>query len=92
MRLLSGLFYRHILFFFDPFKFLKSFSDSLKVLRNISLSNLVWEKFLEMVRKVKGVIKESTMKVLIKYKPEILDAVLHLKNVIIACGGYNSNF
>jgi len=46
----------------------------------------IWEKFLEMLKKVKGVIKESTMKVLIKYKPEIIDAVMHLKNVIIACG------
>ena len=49
-------------------------------------SLLVWAKFLELLKKVKGVIKESTMKVLIKYKPEIIDAVMHLKNVIIACG------
>jgi len=45
-----------------------------------------WQKLLDMVAKVKGVIKESTMKVLLKHKKEILDAIMHLKNVIIACG------
>jgi len=46
----------------------------------------IWQKFLDMLKKVKGVIKESTLKVLKKHKQEIIDAVMHLKNVIIACG------
>jgi len=67
--------------------FVKCAADCAKSDANELTPNLdIWAKFLELLTKVKGVIKESTMKVLIKYKPEIIDAVMHLKNVIIACG------
>jgi len=48
--------------------------------------NSFWDKIIDTVKKIKGVIKESTMRTLIKYKPQILDAVKNLKDVIIACG------
>jgi len=46
----------------------------------------IWESVKEKIFEVKGSISASTEKVLSKYKPEILDAVKHLKSVVIACG------
>merc|ERR550534_2653845 len=46
----------------------------------------MWEKVKAKVAKMKDVVREITMKKLDKYKPQIMDAVQHLKDVVIACG------
>merc|ERR1712178_549073 len=46
----------------------------------------MWEKVKAKVAKMKEVVREITMKKLDKYKPQIMDAVQHLKDVVIACG------
>jgi len=67
--------------------FVKCAADCAKSSEDQLTANFdIWQKFLDMLKKVKGVIKESTMKVLNKHKQEIIDAVMHLKNVIIAVG------
>merc|ERR1719153_2203771 len=46
----------------------------------------VWEKVKATVAKMKGVVREVTMKTLEKYKPKIMAAVKDLKDVVIQCG------
>merc|ERR1719447_855525 len=46
----------------------------------------IWAKVKATVAKMKGVVKEVTMKTLEKYKPKIMAAVKDLKDVVIQCG------
>jgi len=46
----------------------------------------IWGKIKATVEKMKGVVKEVTMKTLEKYKPKIMAAVKDLKDVVIQCG------
>merc|ERR1719334_834193 len=46
----------------------------------------MWEKVKAKVAKMKEVVRKIPMKKLEKFKPQIMDAVQHLKDVVIACG------